>query len=151
MREKDADLLTDEESAKRLRVSPFTVYRWIAKGTLPAVRFSRKVIRIRRSDLESSPQAETAGATRNYPAVREAAVAYKIETATGEGADMDELMEIYKKSAYRSRLADEAERGSAAALARNVGISSGDAGRELWRAGREAREESRHDVGHDLD
>ena len=45
-------LLLVEEVAKRLRVKAPTVYRWIADGRLPAVRFSR-IVRVRDTDLET--------------------------------------------------------------------------------------------------
>jgi len=41
-----------EEVAERLRVKAPTVYRWIADGRLPAVRFSR-IVRVRDTDLEA--------------------------------------------------------------------------------------------------
>ncbi len=39
------ELLTARELAKRLRVSPETVRAWARRGSIPAVRLSRKVIR----------------------------------------------------------------------------------------------------------
>ncbi|TMJ93239.1 MAG: helix-turn-helix domain-containing protein [Actinobacteria bacterium] len=45
-------LLRVEEVAERLRVKAPTVYRWIADGRLPAVRFSR-IVRVRDTDLEA--------------------------------------------------------------------------------------------------
>lgn len=48
----DDELLTAAETAALLKVTPHTVYRWIARGKLASVRYSRKVLRIRRSDLD---------------------------------------------------------------------------------------------------
>jgi len=45
------ELLTVSEAAALLRVNPHTVYRWIRSGRLPAVRYSRRVVRVRREDL----------------------------------------------------------------------------------------------------
>ena len=45
-------MLRVEEVAERLRVKAPTVYRWIAGGRLPAVRFSR-IVRVREADLEA--------------------------------------------------------------------------------------------------
>ena len=50
------DLLTVFEAARLLKVRPHTIYRWIARGRLPAVKYSRRVVRVRRSDLEGMGQ-----------------------------------------------------------------------------------------------
>ena len=47
------DLLTVEESAKLLRVSPTTIWRLVQSGQLPAIRVGRKALRIRKSDLQA--------------------------------------------------------------------------------------------------
>ncbi len=49
------ELLTVAEAAKLLKVTRHTLYRWIAEGRLPAVRHSRRVIRLRRKDLDRAP------------------------------------------------------------------------------------------------
>jgi excisionase family DNA binding protein len=46
------ELLTVAEAAALLKVTPHTVYRWIAEGRMPARRFSRRVLRVRREDAE---------------------------------------------------------------------------------------------------
>ncbi len=50
------DLLTVPEAAGILKVRPYTIYRWIAQGRLPAVRYSRRVLRVRRRELEEMGQ-----------------------------------------------------------------------------------------------
>jgi excisionase family DNA binding protein len=45
------ELLTVAEAAKLLKVTRHTIYRWVAEGRVPAVRHSRRVIRLRRGDL----------------------------------------------------------------------------------------------------
>lgn len=40
-----SDLLTAEELADRLRVTPETVRAWARRGRIPSVRFSPKVVR----------------------------------------------------------------------------------------------------------
>jgi excisionase family DNA binding protein len=45
-------LLTVPELAERLRVTPTCVYRWLADSRLPAVRFSKRCVRFRESDVE---------------------------------------------------------------------------------------------------
>ena len=50
------ELLTVAEAAALLKVTPHTVYRWIAAGRLPAVRYSRRVVRVRLSDLAQIKQ-----------------------------------------------------------------------------------------------
>jgi len=46
------ELLTVAEAATLLKVTPHTIYRWIANGRLPAVRYSRRVLRVRKGDLK---------------------------------------------------------------------------------------------------
>ena len=46
------DLMTTKEAAEILRVSHFTVSRWIARGVLPGVKVGPRCTRVRRSDLE---------------------------------------------------------------------------------------------------
>lgn len=47
----DIELMTIEEAAKLLRISPVTVWRMIKSGDLPALRIGRKMLRIRKADL----------------------------------------------------------------------------------------------------
>jgi len=47
------ELLTVKEAAAILKVTPHTIYRWVGEGRLPAVRHSRRVLRLRRSDVET--------------------------------------------------------------------------------------------------
>ncbi|MCC7353337.1 MAG: helix-turn-helix domain-containing protein [Anaerolineae bacterium] len=47
----DTELVTIEEAARLLRISPVTVWRMIKSGDLPALRIGRKTLRIRKSDL----------------------------------------------------------------------------------------------------
>jgi len=54
------ELLTVGEVAKLLKVSPHTIYRWIADGRLRAVRYSQRVLRVRRSDVDAPPHARIA-------------------------------------------------------------------------------------------
>lgn len=53
MNHEDDDLLSVAEAATRLSVSQLTVRRWIAAGTLPAVRYGSRIIRVRRADLDA--------------------------------------------------------------------------------------------------
>ena len=50
--ESPLQLLTVGEAAALLKVTPITVYRWLASGELPKVKLARRVVRIRREDLE---------------------------------------------------------------------------------------------------
>ena len=45
-------LLTVRDLAERLRVTPTCVYRWLAENRLPAVRFSKRCVRFRETDVE---------------------------------------------------------------------------------------------------
>ena len=49
------------QTAKRLRVSPSTIWRWIEAGKLTAYRVGPKTIRIRIEDLEQVIQPARAG------------------------------------------------------------------------------------------
>lgn len=46
------ELLTPEEVAKLLKVNKRTVYYWIEKRAIPYIKFNRKVVRFRPSDIE---------------------------------------------------------------------------------------------------
>jgi excisionase family DNA binding protein len=45
-------LLTVTELAERLGISPGTAYHWLSQGRLPAVRFSKRCVRFRESEVE---------------------------------------------------------------------------------------------------
>jgi len=45
-------LLTVRELADRLRVTQTCVYRWLAENRLPVVRFSKRCLRFRESDIQ---------------------------------------------------------------------------------------------------
>jgi len=49
----DAEFLTVHEAAQRLRVSDSTIWRWISKGKLRAIRLAGRTIRIDARDLEA--------------------------------------------------------------------------------------------------
>lgn len=49
------ELLTIQETADLLRVSPVTVRRYISARRLPAVRLAGKGVRVRKEDVESLP------------------------------------------------------------------------------------------------
>lgn len=46
-------LLTVQEAAERLRISPGTLYHWLSQGKLTFVRFSARCVRFRESDLSA--------------------------------------------------------------------------------------------------
>ena len=45
-------LLTVQELAERLGISPGTAYHWLSQGRLPAVRFSKRCVRFRESEVQ---------------------------------------------------------------------------------------------------
>ncbi len=45
------ELLTPEQISKKLRVSIFTVYRWIKSGKLKAIKLTPRLFRIDEKDL----------------------------------------------------------------------------------------------------
>ncbi len=56
------DLLTVEQVAKRLSVSARTVWRMLARGTLPQpIRYSRKLVRWKSTDLAAWLEQQSPG------------------------------------------------------------------------------------------
>lgn len=150
------ELLTVKAAAALLKVSPYTVYRWIGEGRLASVRFSPRVIRIRRSDLEEVVEisdARRGPASRELGAVREVAVAgYRPGNKSNdkEVIDVEEelrevrrLVEHFRELRKRPRSPNDPPKGSWEALRRHVGVISKEDGEELWRVIKEDRERSR--------
>ena len=52
-RQEELDLLTVEEVARQLRVSPKTVRAWLVQGRLHGFKLTPKVWRIRREDFQA--------------------------------------------------------------------------------------------------
>jgi excisionase family DNA binding protein len=52
-RQEDLDLLTVEEVARQLRVSPKTVRAWLGQGRMHGFKLTPKVWRIRRDDFQA--------------------------------------------------------------------------------------------------
>lgn len=52
------EYLTPAEAAEILKVCPRTIKRWIEAGKLPAKIISKKIVRIKREDLDKIGQAE---------------------------------------------------------------------------------------------
>jgi excisionase family DNA binding protein len=135
------ELLTVAEAAKLLKVSRHTIYRWIAEGRLPAVRYSRRIVRLRRGDLERGRR----GAPRG---VSEAKAVYKAKSNVDEEAEREEvkrLLERYRELVNRPRGPNEPPKGSSEAVLRHVGVISKETGDELRRLIMEDREASRND------
>jgi excisionase family DNA binding protein len=59
-------LLTVQEAAEILSLSVVQVRRYIADGSLPVIRFGRRAIRIKPSDLERFIEARREGATGDH-------------------------------------------------------------------------------------
>ncbi len=62
-------LLTLDDVAERLKVSPRTVSTWIKSGALPAMRFGRRMIRIEPSALQRFLEASRVDARETADAV----------------------------------------------------------------------------------
>jgi len=45
-------LLTIRELAERLSIAPGTAYHWLSEGRLKCVRFSKRCVRFRESDVQ---------------------------------------------------------------------------------------------------
>lgn len=141
------ELLTVAEAAALVRVTPHTIYRWIALGKLPAVRYSPRVLRVRLADLEQHREAKAWSA----PAVRETGVTYEVGRSAREPdleverEEVRQLMENYRKLSRRRRRPGEPPKGSPEAILRHVGVISEEEGEELRRIIMEDRERSLHD------
>jgi excisionase family DNA binding protein len=138
------ELLTVAEAAGRLKVTRHTIYRWIAEGRLPAVRYSPRVVRVRSGDLERYREARPASA------VRETGLAYEPRSGPDvaeeeEWEEVRRLMERYRKLSRRRRRPGEPPKGSPEALLRHVGVISKETGDELRRIIMEDRKASRND------
>jgi excisionase family DNA binding protein len=135
------ELLTVAEAAKLLKVTRHTIYRWIAEGRLPAVRYSRRIVRVRRRDLDQWHG-------RRQTQISETKSPYKAASNLDEEAEREEvkrLMDRYRELRDRPRGTDEPPKGSAEAILRHVGVISKETGDELRRLIREDREASRND------
>jgi excisionase family DNA binding protein len=58
-------LLTVSELAERLGISAGTAYHWLSQGRLPAVRFSKRCVRFRESDVQKMLEQLGQAAVRN--------------------------------------------------------------------------------------
>jgi excisionase family DNA binding protein len=132
------ELMTVAEVARQLGLSRHTVYRWIASGRLPATRFSRKVIRVRRSDLDPS-------AKRHVIGVGEPRITYETRPAISEAVHELALQRFMRSRTKkrevtdRPRSPDEPRPGSREALLRVVGIMSHEDAEWLRRVINEAK------------
>lgn len=61
-----SEFLSGEEAARLLDCSPRTVRRFIASGRLPGFRVGPRLLRVRRSDLESLLQPIPSAAASTY-------------------------------------------------------------------------------------
>ncbi len=152
MEELRDELLTVAEAAKLLKVTPHTVYRWIAVGRLPAVKYSRRVIRIRREDLGLVEKTRwSTSSVQEYSGVREAsAVAYSARPdSPPEKLESEDIVLYYRERVRalqsRRRSPGDPPKGSSAALLRHVGVISEEDGAELWRVIKQDREASAND------
>jgi excisionase family DNA binding protein len=133
--------MTVAEVAEYLGVTPHTIYRWIASGRLPAARFSRKVVRVKRSDVDTlgeSPQTSVA----------EPRVAYQagFSTLTSEQEEaiqnFKRVLKRYRALSARPRSPNDPVPGSKEALLKVVGIMSHEDAEELLKAINEAKTSS---------
>lgn len=57
-------LLTPREAAAVLKIGRSTLYDWIARGIVPAIRIGTRVVRIPQEDLERALRARLRGGER---------------------------------------------------------------------------------------
>lgn len=69
-------LLTPKEVARRLNVSPRTVYLWLEQGRLPAVRLSQRVTRVPEEAVVALVESMTTAATDTALMARESSATY---------------------------------------------------------------------------
>jgi excisionase family DNA binding protein len=63
-------LLNIKELAERLGISHMTAYHWLSEGRLKCVRFSKRCVRFRESDIEEMVHQLT-DAGRNLPSIEQ--------------------------------------------------------------------------------
>lgn len=63
----DRQLFTLEQAGTLLGVSAQTVWRWVARGRLPAVRLGPRCLRVRQEDIDEFVQRRTGRRTRGAP------------------------------------------------------------------------------------
>ena len=66
------EFVSPEEIAKRIGCSMGSVYRYIARGEIPCVRFGR-LVRVPRALFEQIVSGDSAGRDRSEPEIRRAA------------------------------------------------------------------------------
>ena len=88
------EFLTVFEAARLLKVKPHTIYRWIARGRLPAVKYSRRVVRVRRSDLEGMGQDVQAAAAHTEAPPKGSKKALLPFLGSISKEDADELLRV---------------------------------------------------------
>jgi excisionase family DNA binding protein len=131
------ELLTVAEAAKLLKVTRHTIYRWISEGRLPAVRYSPRVLRVRRQDLNRI--------NRTLPSVGEPRTAYEARPSRseverqGERAERQRLLDLYSSFLRKPRPKGSPRKGSAEALLQHAGSITEEEGEELRRIIREAK------------
>ena len=60
-KEQQPTLVSARSVASRCGIGMTTLYKWVKQGDLPAVRFSKRLVRYRLSDLEALLQAKGKG------------------------------------------------------------------------------------------
>ncbi len=61
LQENSTTLLSAETIVSRFEIGHTTLYKWVADGQLPAIRFSKRLVRYRLSDLEKLIAANQGG------------------------------------------------------------------------------------------
>jgi excisionase family DNA binding protein len=61
LQENSTTLLSAETIVSRFEIGHTTLYKWVADGQLPAIRFSKRLVRYRLSDLENLIAAKQEG------------------------------------------------------------------------------------------
>src|SRR5512138_1321356 len=91
----DHDYVTVQEAAALLMVSPSTIWRWIGAGALPAYRFGRRRVRVKRIDLNRMIEPAH---TRQRPRANERD---HVDVAALELADPEDIWNGYDPAAVR--------------------------------------------------
>ena len=79
-----ARLITLEQAAVRLGLSAQTVWRWVARGRLPAVRLGPRCLRVRQEDIDEFVRRRT-GTVRRPRGAPESTGGASDDQASGGG------------------------------------------------------------------
>lgn len=137
------ELLTVKEAAALLKVSPYTIYRWVSAGRLPGVRYGRRVLRLRRSDVEAARSGvprERGGVLRERATAEYGATGSDYAAIEPDLEDIRQFAERWRRMQERAAARPKAPgHGTVAALRRHFGVLDKETWEEFDRVIREMK------------